>query len=43
MAALNERAGEWNLPASRGRDGLNCEFIKLGLFAFRIDLYTDFV
>jgi hypothetical protein len=25
-----------------GRDGLNCEFIKLGLFAFRKDLYTDF-
>jgi hypothetical protein len=22
---------------------LNCKFIKLGLFAFSIDLYTDFV
>jgi hypothetical protein len=31
------------LTTSWGRDGLDYEFIKLGLFAFMIDLYTDFV
>ena len=41
QAALSQKDIEWNLPTFCGKD--NYEFIKLGLFAFRIDLYTDFV
>ena len=41
MATLSQRAGEWKLPTSWGRYWFNCEFIKLGLFAFRVHLYTD--